>query len=149
MAAIVKYWWKILRLAFGKALWAGLLVFEILAYCGHLVMRYHPQWSNSMGGLVVDIPLGIVLVVLLVRLLTIPYEQHKEQQEETKKRQQDISDLNKTLKFKNTKQISIETGEQYSAELINIAKEVEVIRMVIGDKFDEFLTSKAIKYYAR
>ena len=43
-----------------------------------------------MNGLVVDIPLGIIFIVLTIRLLTIPYEKHKEQQRE-------INDLQKSL----------------------------------------------------
>jgi len=73
----VKYWGKVFYLAFGKALWAGLLVFEILAYCGHLVMRYHPQWSVPMSNMLWEIPMGIILAVLVIRLLMIPFEMYQ------------------------------------------------------------------------
>jgi hypothetical protein len=65
-----------------------------------------------------------------------------------KKQRCDISKLNKILKFKN-EIVSVETDGQYSAELINITKEIQKIRVRIGDKFDELLTSKAAKYYVR
>ena len=92
-----------------------------------------------MSELAVDIPLGVIFAVLAIRLLTIPYDKHKEQV-------QKMRNLRETLKFKNSKQISVETDEQYSAELLYIANEVKIILAVVGDKLDELLTNKAAKY---
>jgi len=93
------------------------------------------------------IPCFTFFVVLLFILLVVaPYKLCKKQWQENEKYKEQSQKLREALKSKNSKQISVENNEQYSAELLYIANEVKIILANVGDKLDELLTTKAAKY---
>ncbi len=140
MAAIVKYYWSLFLFALTGAWDKSQLVGAIIGLSiGAYIEIEQPNWGPKMKSPLLIIPLATFVGVFLARLFLAPYEKYKEQQKK-------ISKLSAALKFKNTKQISIETEEQYSAALLDVAIEVKTILAVVGDKFYELLITKAAKY---
>lgn len=80
MLDIAKYYWKVFYLAFNKAWAICELISGILALLGGFIAWKHPQWGGVVNNLVWMIPLSVFLLLLVIRLLTAPYEIYKEQE---------------------------------------------------------------------
>jgi hypothetical protein len=75
--AIVKYYREILWLSIKRAWTTGECLTSIFLLIAGLVLRYVPRWGATVKDYQLAIPVVVFLVILVIRLIKIPYEQHK------------------------------------------------------------------------
>jgi hypothetical protein len=89
----ILYYWKLVLFAVSGAWRIAELVAAVLALvCGYIAWK-HPDWESTMKNPLWMIPLGLFLLILIVRLITAPYAMHAEDQKT-------IADLKKIVEKK-------------------------------------------------